>query len=315
MIKNTEKEIDEYFLRISKKMQMPPLYKSFEKDAIEVNGEKIHLDILRKGKDKPTIVFIPGTAIYAMVFTELLYKLGEAGFNIVGFDPRGHGRSGGKRGSYTITQLIDDTLAVTEYAKKHFNNDISLFGSSQGGIVAFYISAMNLPDIKSVVCQNFADLTAPDIKRLSRFPKLAGVAAPILQKVAKIAPELPVPINLYLDLSKEKLKHFGDFEKFIDQDPLSIKSIRLKALASLTNTPLPKPIEEISTPIMVIQGTSDLIFPVSYTRKLFNKLTCKKKLHLYPKLHHAMLAENVDEVLPPIIEWLNEIHEVDSKKS
>lgn len=61
---------------------------------------------------------------------------------------------------------------------------------------------------------------------------------------------------------------------------------------------------------MVITGTADTIFPVSYTQWLYDKLTCKKRLQLYEGLDHAMLHENVDTVLPPVLEWLNEMHGV-----
>src|SRR5687767_10027666 len=101
--------VTEYFEYITKELGYPPLYQYFTEDCIECDGNKLHLDIYEVGKDAPTIVFIPGTAIYALCYGELLYKLGQAGYNVVGLDPRGHGRSEGARGDYTISELMRDT--------------------------------------------------------------------------------------------------------------------------------------------------------------------------------------------------------------
>ncbi len=41
---------------------------------------------------------MPGTNAYAILYKEFLSALADHGNNIVGFDPRGHGRSGGVSG-------------------------------------------------------------------------------------------------------------------------------------------------------------------------------------------------------------------------
>lgn len=286
---------------------MPPLHREFKSDAVMSDGIMLHLDIFEYAKGAPTVVFIPGTAIYAMCYVELLHKIGQAGYNVVGFDPRGHGRSEGTRGSYTIEELMRDTQNVITYAIEHFNDSVSIFGSSQGGIVAFYLAAIE-DRVSSAICQNIADLTHPDTYRLTRYPTLAKAIKPVLRSFSKYFPETDIPIAAYLDLEKEKVRYFGNAKRFLEMDPLTLKSVKLRALESLANTPIPAPLEDIKTPLMVLHGSHDLIFPVSYTETLFEKLNCKKRLQIYPRLHHAMLTENVDEVLPPILEWLDEIH-------
>jgi len=76
---------------------------------------------------------MPGTSAYALIYGEFLKALADRGYNVVGFDPRGHGRSGGERGSYTIPELVSDMKAAVEYAQKRFGDPIVVAGSSQGG--------------------------------------------------------------------------------------------------------------------------------------------------------------------------------------
>lgn len=304
----SEEELEQYFADIAHARGVPPLHQEFLSEKTESDRIEIHMDIYEVGEEAPTVIFIPGTAVYAMCFVEILHEIGQAGYNVIGFDPRGHGRSGGNRGDYTITELIRDTQQVINYTKQRFGGDISLFGSSQGGIVAFYTAALEEEHIQSAVCQNIADLTRDDTLRLARFPGLTKIAKPLLKSFSSLFPNLDIPILSYLDLEKEELRYFGDFKKFMEQDPLTNKTVKLKVLKSLMETELPKPIEEIQTPLMVIQGNKDLIFPVSYTKKLFKRLSCPKRLEIFKGLTHTMLVENVGTVTPPVVEWLNNIH-------
>ena len=59
---------------------------------------------------------------------------------------------------------------------------------------------------------------------------------------------------------------------------------------------------------MVFQGNKDSIFPVHYTEKIFNQLKCKKRIQIFDGLNHALITEDVDVVLPSIVQWLKEIY-------
>jgi pimeloyl-ACP methyl ester carboxylesterase len=66
---------------------------------------------------------------------------------------------------------------------------------------------------------------------------------------------------------------------------------------------------------MVLQGTNDSIFPVSYTQAIYDKLTCKKKFTLFPGKSHAVLHEDIDTVVPELTSWLQEIYHVNYQHS
>ena len=90
--------------------------------------------------------------------------------------------------------------------------------------------------------------------------------------------------------------------------PLSKSKAHQCVLKSLASSPLPKPIEKITTPIMVIQPGQDNIFPVKYTKRIFKKLTCKKRLKIFKPLSHTLLFDNPEEVAPSVLDWLQEVH-------
>jgi pimeloyl-ACP methyl ester carboxylesterase len=278
---------------------------SFTETYIEAHGIKLHLDVFSAGHNAPTVVFIPGTAVYAKFYIEVMYKLYLQGFNVVGFDPRGHGLSSGRRGDYTINEIVDDTLTVAKYARERFGGKIALIGSSQGGMVAFYAAARD-NSIAAAVCHNIADLNGKDNLVLSKV-RPPRFMVPFAGFMANLYKSYSIPITLYLDLSKEKSRSGIDALTLINKDPLAVKWISLRALGSLMRTDLAKPVEKITVPVMLIHADKDSIFPQAYVENIFNRLTGKKKYLLFKNTEHLVMTNNVDEVVPPITAWLKEV--------
>lgn len=299
--------LDEYFEHIVETVGFPPVHKYFKGDTVISDGIKIHVDVFEFDASAPTLVFIPGTAIYGLCYGDLLYKLGQTGYNIVSFDPRGHGQSEGLRGDYSITDIMTDAGNVITYAINRFNNKVNLMGSSQGGIVAFYMAAKD-ERLNSVICQNFADLGAPETLQLARHPRLFKYIKGMIAKHGHRLPNIQIPVTSYIDLDKIPVKYFGSARAFMETDPLTLKTISLRALQSLAHTEMAKPVEQIKVPVMVLQGTADSIFPVSYTQKIFDKIQAKKKFSLFPNRSHAVLHEAAEEVIPEINSWLQEVY-------
>jgi pimeloyl-ACP methyl ester carboxylesterase len=202
-------------------------------------------------------------------------------------------------------ELVRDTEAVIQYSLERYSRNVFVVGSSQGGIVAFYIAASQ-SRVRGVVCHNLADLSDPESVRLTRYPTLSRLLKPLLA-ISRIAPNVQIPISLYLDLKREETRLFGNAKNFVDQDPLALKSISLRAMASLANTPLPCPLEKVPTPVMILHGEKDSIFPRDYVEKIFERLPQPKMFHLVKDRPHLLLTDYVDEVIPPVEQWFREM--------
>ncbi len=302
----SDEKLRAYIEEICNKRGVANFFDRFEQDSVTADGLKIHLDIIEVDRRLPTVVFMPGTNAYALLYGEFLTALADRGYNIVGFDPRGHGRSGGARGSYTIPELVADMRAAVAYARGRFGNPIAVAGSSQGGITAFYFAAAGDP-IAGVVCHNVADLGDPDSVRLTRRPFLSRMMKPVMIFLAGIFPEFKLPLTFYLDLKAESIRNLGNSKDLLDQDPLIAPYIRLKGMASLGSEKLSRPIEEISAPVLIIHGGKDTIFPRDYIECIYNRLTCKKSLKLYPDLSHYVVLDYIETVIGDVVEWLEEI--------
>ena len=295
-----------YFRELSRKRGTEDYFHRFESATCYSSGLVLHLDVIEKDQNRPTVVFMPGTNAYALLYGEFLAALADRGYNVVGFDPRGHGRSGGARGSYTIPELMADMHTAVLYARDRFGDPIVVAGSSQGGITAFYYAAAGNP-IAGVVCHNLADLGAPESLRLTRNPALSRRLKPLIKTVARLIPELKIPLTCYLDLKAEPVRGMGSAKTVLYEDPLTVSFIRLKGMASLAEARMPCPVEEITTPVYVLHGARDTIFPQDYIEEIFHRLRCKKTLRVYKDLPHYLIVDHIESILPDIAEWLEDL--------
>jgi alpha-beta hydrolase superfamily lysophospholipase len=300
-----DKTLREYQDDIMKRWKMNVDRSKLEETYIDANGYKLHLIIGAAGKNAPTLVFVPGTTAYAQVYFQFLYEMYRQGFNVIGFDPRGHGQSSGPRGNYTMSELVEDTKAVVKYARNRFGGKVAVSGSSQGGMAAFYAAAAD-DSLAAAVCHNIADLNGKDniVLSLIRPPQFLLPAASFLMNLYG---SFSFPVSLYLDLTKERFKDGTDAATMIKGDPLAVSWITFRALNSLLRTDLAKPVEKIRVPVMLIHAEKDNIFPREYVEGIYNRLSCKKTYLFFKNTEHLVMTNNVDEIVPPVAAWLKEV--------
>jgi pimeloyl-ACP methyl ester carboxylesterase len=302
-------EIEAYTKSLLEKVGLGELYGTWKEDVLQVDGRELHLYHFTADPGDPVMVFIPGTSVYALLYTEFMYKLSQEGFNVIGFDPRGHGKSSGKRGSYTLGELVEDARAVIDHAVSVYGDKVAVSGSSQGGMVAFYCAAAE-PRLKAAVCHNVIAPDEPGNERMTRWPALYRPAVPLLPMLQPLmrSPigDLRTPVSAYLDLKAETSRLFPDVATFLKTDPLVVGAVSLAALTSLPTTPLAVRVEEIETPIMVIHAGRDDIFPEDYVRRVYDRLTCEKEFLYLPDAPHLVMTDYVDDIIPPVSAWLKE---------
>jgi pimeloyl-ACP methyl ester carboxylesterase len=278
----------------------------FREDSITVDGCAVRLYLFESRPEDPVVVFIPGTSVYALIYVELMHKLRNAGFNVIGFDPRGHGLSEGGRGVYTLGTLVEDAAAVISYAVERYGNSVGMMGSSQGGMAAFYTAAAD-PRLGAVVCHNIIAPDEPDNYRMTRWPPFYRVLTALIPLTGLLPRNLKdrmmTPVSAYLDLGAEPCNLFPDVKEWIKRDPLVVNAICLSALISLDSEPIARPVEEIETPVMVLHSGEDNIFPEDYVRRVFDRLRCEKEFLYLPGRAHLVTIDYVDEILPTVTDW------------
>ena len=228
-----------------------------------------------------TILITHGYAEHIERYRVLADRLYREGFNVYGFDFRGHGKSEGKR-AHIIS--FDDLLEDLRY---FYNNtphqSLHLYGHSMGSLTLAYWLAKDQPsNIMKVILS-------------SGLFKLDDSVAPLLRKIAPfisaILPSLPankLDSSLISRVDEEVIKY--------DNDPLVYRGgtrarfghEMIKAMQYVHDH------AHLITQdnIMIIQGDSDQLTNMSGSEELYHLLpTNKKSLHIIEGGYHELLND------------------------
>ena len=265
-------------------------------------GLNLGLKYFEKGKDTPSILWVPGTGSYSLYLSELGYHMHLRGYNTFGIDFQGHGDSEGKRGDFTVNELTQNCIDAATYIANYFNDRIGTIGISLGGLVAFYLGLTNGP-VKSVVCQNGGILIEKRfhdevIKR--RIPTIAKM-------LARLAPGIKISPQRYLDIygmaeTEREKKHAQNYLN----DPNVVRGYTLRAVFSQIQTSPPNPVEKLVTPTMFLAPTRDWLMSVSYVRDLHDRLPQIKKKLIELDGGHFWVSSHPREAANIICDWFDE---------
>ena len=226
------------------------------------------------------------------------------GYNVFGIDFQGHGDSEGKRGDFTIDELIENCSDAVKYISSNFNDRIGAIGGSLGGLVSFYLGLAQVP-VKSIICQypgiltekKFQDTVSGKAKRIIPMGKL----------LAKLFPKMKIPTALYVDWEglPETEREKENSEKYL-KDPDTVKCYTVRAAMSQITTPPPNPLEKLNIPTMFLAPTRDKAVPLSYVRDLYDRLPPIKKKLFEVDGGHYWLVSHPQEAAKVFCDWFDE---------
>ncbi|MEW5945989.1 MAG: alpha/beta fold hydrolase [bacterium] len=271
-------------------------------EFIPYGRERIRLSVFEAGRGKPSVVFIPGSGCYALLYAGFLEALAGEGFNAVGMDNVGHGASSGRRGDFRYGDVIGSVRAAAGFAEERYGAPVGVSGSSLGGILALYAAA-ELPVIKSAACHNVMDVKNPPLYgRRRRAARSLGRLMPFLSAAL---PNLRVPLQALFDwrLVFDDPKRLAELSK----DELMVWSYTLATLNSLFVKNGDKPdVEDVRTPVMVLVSDGDRILTEEYCRSVFERLGGRKEFLSVRGAGHMLFIEHVPKVIGPVAEWFDE---------
>lgn len=291
--------------RLLNRVQRPDAYCEV---VISSAGTPIVLSVWAGHPDQAAVVFLPGTMTHPLFYEEFLDALNRTGLTVVGVHSQGHGKSPRTRQPLTFARILTNARDAVEWARREFPAaPIAVLGSSQGGIVAMALaSAGERLDI--VIAHNILDPSLASSLEITRFPKWLGHVYPVVVRafrgVGQLAPRVPVPFDAYLDI-KRVCRDEANVEYFYT-DPLGRRTYPLGFMATLFSADLSGMRDGgISCPVLVVAGRGDPLFPLSYTRQVYESIVAPhKELLILESEVHLLFNEDLDVVLPPLLDRL-----------
>lgn len=255
-------------------------------------GDGTNLFVRRWGKGRP-IVFTHSWALDSSMWGRLFLDLAERGFECIGFDRRGHGRSDAPPAGYDMDTLADDLATVIGDRR-----EVILVGHSMGAA-----------EILRYVQQH-------GTARVARIALLAPVA-PFLLKTADNA--LGAPEALYESIRAEWRR---DFPKWIEANkapfftpdtPVEtmdwMKGMMLNtwlpaAIAcnrGLIGTDLRPALAKVDKPTLVIHGTKDASAPIEMTGRPTAAGIRGARFRVYEDAPHGLFVTHHEQVRDDIL--------------
>lgn len=245
------------------------------------------LFVRRWGQGRP-IVFTHSWALDSSMWGRMFLDLAERGFECIGFDRRGHGRSDAPASGYDMDTLADDLATVIGDRR-----DVILVGHSMGAAeILRYIQRHSTARIAKIV------LLAP--------------VTPFLLKTADNA--FGAPEAFFEGIRTEWRR---DFPRWIEANKApfftpetSVETMNWMA-AMMLNTWLPAAIEcnraligtdlrpalgKIDKPVLVIHGTKDASAPIEITGRPTTDGIRGAKFNIYEDAPHGLFITHHDRV-------------------
>jgi alpha-beta hydrolase superfamily lysophospholipase len=250
-----------------------------------------------EGNPKAVVALVHGLGEHSGRYEHVGRALTEAGFALVGFDLRGHGKSGGPRGHIpSFDAFMDDIEGFHKQVEERFAElPCFLYGHSLGGILALNYVLRCKPDFKGVISTGAGLRTALE----EQTGKIM-----IVRVLGTLLPNLTIPSGL----NPYHISRDQDVAQAYIADPLVHDRMTLgfgKAMLSV----LPWTFEhahEFSLPLLIMHGTADKLGYPRGSEEFASYVKQDCTLKLWDGLHHEIHNEpEQDEVFVFTIDWMN----------
>ncbi|WP_020534275.1 alpha/beta hydrolase [Lewinella cohaerens] len=251
--------------------------------------------------EKPLAVVgvIHGLGEHVHRYEHLVEYFHQHNIAVVGYDRRGHGRSGGKKGHTVSYKAFLDEIGqlAVEAEERYPNVPLFLYGHSMGGNLLLNYIIRRHPNIKGAI------VTAPHI-RLAFQP--SAVMLTMGRVMKGVFPGFTQPNGLDVEqISRDK----AEVEKYINDPYVHNKLTAITGMSMLEAAAvLDKYKGAFPVPLLLMHGGEDGITSPQgsedFVGRITGDVTFKKWEGLYHEIHNEPEKE---EVMAMIVNWINEM--------
>jgi alpha-beta hydrolase superfamily lysophospholipase len=238
------------------------------------------------------IVLVHGVAEHSGRYEHVGTQLAAAGFDVLGFDLRGHGKSGGSRGHVaSMSDFLDDVEELVN-DRRALGVPVVLIGHSLGGLIATAYAEAQRPPVDLLV------LSAPAL--VADVPGWQRVAANTL---GSLVPKLPIPN----DFDGELLSRDEAVAVAYRDDPLRVTKLSAR-FGKVLFAAMPEAtdrLDRITIPTYVIHGADDKLVPPKATDP-FEALPNATRIVVPGVRHESFNEPEGPQILSDVITWIND---------
>jgi alpha-beta hydrolase superfamily lysophospholipase len=247
---------------------------------------------LEARRPRAGLIFLHGSLVHSEYYLAWGLTLAQRGIAVWLPDLRGHGRSGGMRGTVGRypTYTADLSRVVEAFRRTWPDLPLYLGGESFGGLVAFLAAATGAGGLGGLVLSSPAFALKASLSPRQR--RLITQAARFLPLLRPLRP-----------MGVAGVAQWPGLPRLVDTDPLVNRRYTLKFLAELLAAQaaaLPAA-ADITCPLCVLLAGQDRVVDNAATRAVLGAVTVPVRLREFPDAWHSLTADVpealADEVL------------------
>jgi alpha-beta hydrolase superfamily lysophospholipase len=248
-------------------------------------------------KPKAIVALVHGIGEHSGRYAHVGEAFAKAGYALVGFDLRGHGKSGGPRGhipSYdTMMNDIADFLDLLE--KRYRKLPTFLYGHSLGGNQVINFSLRRKPKLKGVIA------TSPWLKLPFQPPAVQITLGKVMNRIAP-------GFTQSSKLDTAALSRDPEVARTYERDPLVHDKVSARLFVDFGNAGLwaLEHAAEFPLPLLLMHGTADRLTSAEASREFAERggkhITWRQWKGFYHEIHNE---PEKAEVLKVMIGWMN----------
>lgn len=250
------------------------------------------------GSPKAAVMLIHGLGEHMGRYAHVAEALTQAGYALVGFDLRGHGKSAGARGHFpSLDAVMQDLNEFLAFLRSRYPNGLPFFiyGHSLGGLLTLAFTLQAKPDVKGVV------VSAPGLRTALQEQKAKIVLAKVL---GSIVPAITLPSGL----DPKALSHDQKVVDAYVNDPLVHDKASTgfgKAALSAIDFVFANAVK-FPVPLLVMYGSEDKLSYPSGGQDFVKLISGDVTFKLWDGMYHEIHNEpGKAQVLKFIINWLD----------
>ena len=243
------------------------------------------------------LILVHGTAGHGGCYDDFAEAAMRRGAVVYSPDLRGHGRSEGERGVFTMEGFLDDVALVAEHAAAEGLVIVAL-GASQGGEVAFHSLARS-PHIDAAVCMNI--LLARELPMNKRIEFMQSPA--VARLAATMGDRIKIPLRRVIDFEAAYAEDPHLLRTKL-RDPLYVWRYGLASYRSVFTYRPPQPAAANRKPVLVAVGEDDPVVGADHCRACFERIGGPKHLVVLPRAGHQLMQFHRDRFADIVDDWI-----------
>lgn len=202
-----------------------------------------------------TVIIVHGIAANRLMSLWYVNIYLDAGYNVLIYDSRNHGESGGTSATWGFYEKYDLEQWVNWIAKEHPGGIIGVHGISMGGATALMHAELN--ESTKQVAFYVVDSAYSDLEDL------------LTKQISTIVnSHNPIWVRTLLKYSSAVAYNQSHFH-YDDVSPI-------------------QSVQTVTTPILYLHGEADTLVPVAMSLQLYTATKGYREIHTFPDVGHAM---------------------------